>query len=188
VPYSPNNPFRRRLTFIEGVDQTGKSTLMRSLNYQGGHDCLTYARGPINRIIVSQFFANHVDEQDFPVARRAATYLGFVPQLRDLMFRLIEQDLVAVIYLSAEPEVLQERMRENGHYVLTRRVLEVQHGLFMAEIGRYGDRLPVLMLETGTISAKRNLEAAMAWMNMCQVTDYEPHYPPSCLEDLDGTT
>lgn len=180
--YRPDNPFRQKLIFIEGVDQTGKSTLMRELNYQGGHDCLVYDRGPINRIVMTQFFANHVDEQDFPVARRAAVYLGFVPQVRDIMFDLVHEELVAVIYLWADPDILQERMRLNDHYVLTRRVLEVQHGLFLAEIGRYGSSLSQLQLDTGTVSAERNLQAAMDWLHLTKCDDYEPHYPASCLE------
>jgi len=182
MSYDPNNPFRRRLTFVEGCDQTGKSTLVRALNYRGGHDCLVYDRGPINRIITTQFFANHVEEEDFPIVRRAAVYLGFVPQLRDLMQNLVNQGEVAVVYLHADPHILQARMRENDHYVLTRRVLEVQHGLFLAEIGRYGDGLPLLLLDSGTISAERNLTAALDWLRMTQYHDFEPHYPASCLE------
>ena len=182
MPYDPSNPFRRKLIFIEGCDQTGKSTLMQALNYQSGFDCLVYSRGPINRIVCHQFFANHVDEEDFPVVRRAAVYLGFLPQIRDTMFTMVREGLVAVIYLWADPEILRERMRLNDHYVLTRRVLEVQHGLFLAEIGRYRDILPLLCLDTGTVSAERNLQAAMAWLRMTSVDDYEPHYPASCLE------
>ena len=182
MTYDPNNPFRRKLIFLEGCDQTGKSTLMRALNYRGGLDCLVYDRGPINRIVCTQFFANHAEDDTFPVVRRAQVYLGFVPQLRDLMFHLVEEELVAVIYLQADPDILQVRMRENDHYVLTKRVLEVQHGLFLAEIARYGDALPLLLLDSGTISAERNLTAALDWLRMTQYHDFEPHYPASCLE------
>jgi len=182
--YEPANPFRQRLTFVEGCDQTGKSTLMRALNFDSGHDCLVYDRGPINRIVMTRFFAGYVMQGDFPPAIRAAVYLGYVPELRLLLDRLVMNKAIAIVYLWAEPETLQERMRKNGHYVLNKHTLETQHGLFLDELNRYSEQIPVKSVYTGGMENSGALTAQLVrdWMGMSKVEGVEPHYPAECLE------
>ena len=181
--FYPETKFRRKITFVEGLDQTGKSILTRGLNYASGHDCMVYPRGPVSRIVMTKFFANHIGEQQFPVVVRAKEYKKkYLDKIYDVIRELADHDMLAVIYLHADPEEVQRRMKKNGHYILTQHVLRVQHGLFRIELGQLPRRVPVLQLDTTTRSQGLVLQDAMNWMGLNRCSDYEPHYPPSCLE------
>ena len=133
---------------------------------------------------MTRFFAGYVMQGDFPPSIRAAVYLGYVPELRLLLDRLVMNKAIAIVYLWAEPETLQERMRKNGHYVLNKHTLETQHGLFLDELNRYSEQIPVKSVYTGGMENSGALTAQLVrdWMGMSKVDGVEPHYPSECLE------
>lgn len=149
--YKPNNPFRSKIVFFEGLDKSGKSTLCRRARFESGHEVLMFDRGFVGRRVFYEFR----EETRFPIDDW------------NRIERLLQNgSAYAVIYLDIQPLTSLKRQRSAGEMPeFSCNQLAFQRKLYLKEIEDLETLgVPVLRLDTETDTEDFSLEKILIWI------------------------